>query len=112
MAELSDYVTGLDRLLHESARLVIMTALQSCRMADFRYLQKLTGLTKGNLSRHLSKLEEAGLVKIEKGFVGKVPNTVVSPTTEGQMAIRRHWERLDAMRDAASQLPNLWRRRD
>ncbi|HEY3056658.1 MAG TPA: transcriptional regulator, partial [Thermoanaerobaculia bacterium] len=57
-------LAGLDRLVHEPARLSILTALSACKSADFLFLQRLTGLSKGNLSSHLSKLEEGGLVAI------------------------------------------------
>lgn len=93
----------LDRLVHEPARLAIMTALSACRSADFLYLGRLTGLTKGNLSSHLAKLEEAELVKIEKRFVGKMPNTLVSLTPKGRSAIERHWQQLDRLRMGAEQ---------
>jgi DNA-binding MarR family transcriptional regulator len=91
----------LDRLIHEPARLAILTALSSCRSTDFLYLQRLTGLSKGNLSSHLAKLEEAGLVAIDKGYVAKTPTTTVSLTKEGQSGIERHWKRLDRLRAAA-----------
>ena len=52
----------LDRLIHEPGRLAILTVLSSVRDADFVFLQRATGLTKGNLSSHLTKLEDAGLV--------------------------------------------------
>ncbi len=69
-------LTDLDRLIHEPARLLIVTILSGVVSADFLFLQHETGLTKGNLSAHLSKLEEAGYVKIEKTFKGKLPLTV------------------------------------
>jgi DNA-binding transcriptional ArsR family regulator len=70
----------LDRLIHEPGRLAILTVLSSVKSADFVFLQRTTGLTKGNLSSHLTKLEEAGLVQIEKRFVLKKPNTNVELT--------------------------------
>lgn len=91
-------LAGLDRLIHEPARLAILTALSSCESADFLFLQRLTGLTKGNLSSHLSKLEEARLVQIDKEFVGKVPRTTLSLSSEGRTAIIAHWEVLDELR--------------
>lgn len=91
----------LDRLVHEPARLAIMTALTACQSADFLYLQRLTGLSKGNLSSHLSKLEAAGLVQIDKEFVGKIPTTRVAPTRDGRAAIARHWRQLEKLRQAA-----------
>ena len=94
-------MTELDKLLHEPARLAIMTALANCESADFTFLQSLTGMSKGNLSSHLSKLQEAQLVSIQKSFVGKIPNTNVSLTKSGLEAINQHWEKLDAMRQNA-----------
>jgi len=94
-------MVDLDRLIHEPARLAVMTALSACQSADFLYLQRLTGLTKGNLSSHLSKLEEAGLVQIDKRFVGKMPNTLVSLTAQGRTAIDQHWQQLDRLRNGA-----------
>src|SRR5688500_15352246 len=94
-------MVDLDRLIHEPARLAVMTALSSCEAADFLYLQRLTGLTKGNLSSHLSKPEEAGLIDIEKRFVGKMPNTLVSLTERGSAAIEQHWRQLDRIRNGA-----------
>ena len=91
-------MTELDKLLHEPARLSIMTALENCESADFTFLQSLTGLSKGNLSSHLTKLEDANLVFIMKSFVGKIPNTNISLTESGTKAISEHWKKLDAMR--------------
>jgi DNA-binding MarR family transcriptional regulator len=91
-------IADLDRVVHEPARLAILTALSACRNADFLFLQRLTGLTKGNLSAHLSKLEGADLILIEKDFVGKVPNTRVSLTKSGRTAIARHWATLEKLR--------------
>lgn len=93
----------LDRLVHEPARLAILTALAACKAADFLYLQRLTGLTKGNLSSHLAKLEDAELVIVEKEFVGKIPNTRISITKGGRSAVERHWKRLSQLRQASLQ---------
>ena len=95
------FEASLDPLVHEPARLAILTALTACRKADFLFLQSVTGLTKGNLGRHLGKLEEAGLIDIEKGFRGKVSHTSVRLTPEGRESIRRHWHRLENLRRAA-----------
>jgi DNA-binding transcriptional ArsR family regulator len=89
---------NLDRLIHEPGRLAILTVLSSCRSADFVFLQRVTGLSKGNLSSHLSKLESAGLVKIEKRFVGKRPNTNVVLTAAGRKGISDHWSQLERLR--------------
>jgi DNA-binding transcriptional ArsR family regulator len=95
-----DGFAALDRTIHEPARLALLTALSGCVSADFLLLQRVTGLTKGNLSVHLSKLEAAGLVEITKEFVGKKPRTVVSLTDLGAEAVQQHWQRLDALREA------------
>jgi len=94
-------MSALDKLLHEPSRLAIMTALSNCESADFIFLQRLTGMTKGNLSSHLSKLEEANLIAIQKSFVGKIPNTNVSLTKDGLKAINEHWEKLEELRNDA-----------
>lgn len=94
-------MSTLDRLVHEPARLAILTALAACRGCDFLYLQSLTAITKGNLSNHLQKLEEGGLVDIEKGFKGRVPQTTLRLTAKGRLAIERHWRHLDELRVAA-----------
>ncbi len=91
----------LDRLIHEPARLAILTVLSSVRDADFVFLQRTTGLTQGNLSSHLTKLEEAGLVAIEKSFVGKRPNTNVALTPVGKQRIAAHWAQLDRLKGLA-----------
>jgi len=75
-----------------------MTVLARCEEADFLFLQRLTGLSKGNLSVHLSKLEAAGLVEIRKEFVGKKPRTVIRINEAGADAVMRHWQRLDSLR--------------
>ena len=91
-------LAGLARLIHEPARLSIMTALAAFKSADYLFLQRLTGLTGGNLSSHMSKLEEAGLIQIEKRFVDKRPNTQLQITDKGRIAIERHWLQLEALR--------------
>jgi DNA-binding transcriptional ArsR family regulator len=96
-----EQLADLDRFVHEPARLAILTALAACKAADFLYLQRLTGLSKGNLSSHLGKLESAELVSIEKEFVGKIPTTRISITRAGRTAIERHWKRLDQLRQAS-----------
>jgi DNA-binding MarR family transcriptional regulator len=91
----------LDRLVHEPGRLAILTVLSAVRDADFVFLQRTSGLTKGNLSSHLAKLEHAGLVTIEKRFVRKKPNTSVALTPAGRRRIADHWERLERLKELA-----------
>jgi DNA-binding transcriptional ArsR family regulator len=74
----------LDRIIHEPARLMIMTVLYAVTEADFLYLQRECGLTQGNLSSHLAKLEQAKYVLIEKTFKGKYPLTICSLTRKGR----------------------------
>jgi DNA-binding transcriptional ArsR family regulator len=101
MSSPSKELSGLDRLIHEPARLAILTVLSSAKSADFVFLQRVTGLTKGNLSSHLGKLEEAGLVEIDKRFIGKKPNTGVRLTAVGRKAVQGHWDRLERLRTAS-----------
>ncbi len=79
-------ISAFDRLIHEPARLAVMAVLSACESADFTYLTHATGLTKGNLSAHLSKLEAAGYLAIHKGFKGKYPHTECALTPEGRRA--------------------------
>ena len=77
---------ALDRLVHEPARLAILAVLAAVEEADFLFLLGQTGLTKGNLSSHAAKLEDAGYIVIEKTFVEKTPRTVYRLTEEGTEA--------------------------
>ncbi len=79
-------LTELDKLIHEPARLMIVSILSAVEEADFIYLMHETGLTRGNLSSHLSKLEDAGYVEVKKTFRGKVPQTLLRLTGTGQSA--------------------------
>jgi DNA-binding transcriptional ArsR family regulator len=100
-AELSE----LDRLVHEPARLAILTALSGCATADFVFLKRITGLTQGNLSSHLAKLDNAGLIEVTKSFSGKTPRTAIAITPEGRSRIDGHWDQLASLRTKA----RLWR---
>ena len=83
-------MSELDRLIHEPARLTIIALLSAVKEADFLYLLRETGLTKGNLSTHLMRLEEAGYVEIEKTFRGKLPLTIVRLSSEGRSAFQSY----------------------
>jgi DNA-binding transcriptional ArsR family regulator len=74
----------IDRVIHEPARLMVVALLAAVEEADFQYLRQSTELTKGNLSVHLSKLEEAGYIAIEKTFRGKYPLTICRLTERGR----------------------------
>jgi DNA-binding MarR family transcriptional regulator len=89
----------LDRLIHEPARLTIAAILYAVDSADFLYLQRETGLTKGNLSAHLSKLEEAKYVMIEKTYRGKTPLTICRLTEAGRIAFENYRNQLKHLVD-------------
>ena len=82
-----------NRLIHEPARLMIVTILYTVDKADFIYLLRETGMTRGNLSTHLTRLEEAGYIQIERTFRGKIPQTLCSLTDTGRRAFEayRRW---------------------
>jgi DNA-binding MarR family transcriptional regulator len=84
----------VDRLIHEPSRSVILAVLAAVQSADFLYLQQETGLTKGNLSVHLSRLEEAGYITIEKTYRGKLPMTLCRLTEAGRKAFENYRKQL------------------
>ncbi len=88
----------IDRVVHEPARLAILTVLASCREADFLFLERATGLTRGNLSVQLTRLEEAGLIRISKTIVKKRTLTTASLTEGGSVALKAYWASMEAMR--------------
>ncbi|SDY84957.1 transcriptional regulator [Thermoactinomyces sp. DSM 45892] len=89
----------LDRLIHEPARLAIMSCLKSYSMLEFLLLGELINLTYGNLSSHLSKLEKAGYVHIEKSFIQKKKaQTSVRITPQGLHALNKYWKQIDYIR--------------
>lgn len=87
-------LADIDRIIHSPARLMVMTNLYVVESAEFIALLNLTGLTWGNLSTHLSKLEEAGYVAMEKGFRGKKPYTVLRLTPQGRTAFRAYKDQM------------------
>ena len=92
-------LTDIDRLIHEPARLVILAVLYVVESADFIFLMRQTGLTWGNLSSHMSKLEEAGYIEVEKEFKGKKPHTMLHLTQEGRAAFREYRQRMKQVLD-------------
>ena len=88
----------IDRIIHEPARLRIMMILAGVEQADFNFLLKTLSLTRGNLSRHVEKLESADYLEVKKSFNGKIPNTSYQLTRKGAKALARYWENLDAVR--------------
>jgi len=87
-------VKEIDKLIHEPARLLIMAHLYVVDAADFLYLMGQTGLTFGNLSSHMSKLEEAGYIEVEKSFIDKKPNTRLHMTDLGKKAFEEYRENM------------------
>jgi DNA-binding HxlR family transcriptional regulator len=90
-------ISGLDRVIHEPARLTVMALLSSITSADFLFLLKESGLTKGNLSVHLSRLEEAGYIEVEKTFRGKMPHTEYRLTQKGKSAFDQYRKSLGSI---------------
>lgn len=80
----------IDRLVHEPARLAVMALLYVVDSADFIFLMNQTGLTWGNLSAHMAKLEGGGYIEVKKAFKGKRPNTTLRLTDKGRLAFRKY----------------------
>ncbi len=87
-------VGSIDKLIHEPARLLLMANLYVVESADFLFLMNQTGLTFGNLSSHMSKLEAAGFINVKKEFVEKKPITKLSLTDEGKAAFEDYKSRM------------------
>jgi len=89
--------TTLDRLVHEPARLLLMSNLAIVDEADFVYLSARTGLTAGNISSHMTRLQDADYVRIEKSFAGKRPRTTYALTSKGRSAFERYRRQVEAL---------------
>jgi len=96
-------LADIDQVIHASARLMVLSYLYVVENADYVFLMRRTGLTWGNLSTHLTKLEEAGYVEIAKEFRGKKPHTTVSLTQRGRTAFREYKK---SMRKVLDDLPD------
>jgi len=90
-------IAGLDRVIHEPGRLMIVALLWPLKECDFLYLLSQSGLNKGNLSSHLAKLEEAGYVTVEKTFRGRMPQTILRLTRAGRAAFADYRTKLGAL---------------
>jgi DNA-binding transcriptional ArsR family regulator len=88
--QLQEPVAKIDRLVHEPSRYTLMAYLYVVEVADFLFLLRQTGMTWGNVSAHLGKLEAAGYVVIEKEFLGKKPHTTVRLSDEGRNAFEEY----------------------
>ncbi len=89
----------VDRLIHEPARFQVMALLYVLESADFVFVMGQTGLTWGNLSAHITRLEEGGYIKVEKGFKGKRPQTMLSLTKQGRKAFQSYRQSMQQMLD-------------
>ena len=90
-------LSNLDRVIHEPARLTLVALLSSVKSANFLFLLKESELTKGNLSVHLTRLEEAGYVETEKTFRGKIPHTEYRLTSKGKSAFEQYRKSLGSI---------------
>jgi len=95
--DLCTSIGNIDRVIHEPSRMHIMVILSEVDIADYVFLMNQTGMTWGNLSSHLSKLESAGYVRIDKEFVGKKPHTLVSISEEGKSQLRRYRSEMNGL---------------
>ncbi|MEO8802565.1 MAG: transcriptional regulator [Rudaea sp.] len=91
---------NLDRLVHEPARLLMLSVLAQAKQVEFTYLETLSGLSKGNLSSHMSKLEAAGLIEVTKSFRGKRPLTELRITPAGRKALTDYRRQLSSAMQA------------
>jgi len=90
-------LAGIDRLIHEPARLMIMGILHVVVEADFLFILKETDLTRGNLSSHMTKLENAEYIQVKKEFAGKTPRTVLSITDKGREALENYIKQMQGI---------------
>ncbi len=94
-----DPIAQIDRHIHSPARLLILAFLRAVESADFTFLLQQTGLTRGNLSSHLSRLEEAEYVTISKEFVDKVPRTLIRLSDAGRQALADYRQNMQQVLD-------------
>ena len=94
-------MTDLDPIIHQPTRLRLLMALSGVEQADFVFLQSSLGLTQGNLSTHMTKVEEAGYVEVSKSFENKLPKTRFRLTGLGRERLGEYWEALDQIRRLA-----------
>ena len=94
-------LADIDRVIHEPARLRILMILCGVDVADFGFLLSTLGLTRGNISSHMDRLERAGYVTVRKSFNGKIPHTDYSLTEFGRKALADYWTALDQIRGAS-----------
>jgi DNA-binding MarR family transcriptional regulator len=98
VSDLTEHPTAdLDDVVHQRHRLGILTIAAETKRVEFGYLREALGLTAGNLSRHITVLEEAGLVDVQKGYDGKRPKTWVGINDRGRAALAKEIAALRAL---------------
>ena len=95
-------MSEVDRIIHEPARLRILTILSGVESASYNFLKTALGLTNGNLGSHLERLERAGYVEVRKSFLGRMPHTDYLLTAGGRAALAGYWAALDEIRGAGA----------
>ena len=94
-------MTDIDRVIHEPVRLQILSILTGVDLADFKFFLSTLGLSRGNLSSHVDKLQRAGYVEVQKSFNGKIPHTNYRLTDGGRKALADYWTALDQIRTSS-----------
>ena len=97
-------ILGIDRMVHSPARLAILTYLSVVEEGDAVYLHNQTGLTWGNLSANITKLQEAGYLDVSKGYKDRKPHTMLRLTAKGREAFRSYHETMQGLLDVATGL--------
>ncbi len=92
-------IEDIDRAIHAPARMKILAFLSVVESADFTFLMTQTELSRGNLSSHLKKLEEAGYIRVEKSFVERIPRTLITLSDEGRSAIQTYRQNMKTVLD-------------
>lgn len=92
-------IAEIDRMVHEPARLMVMASLYVVESADYTYLMRQADITWGNLSAHVSKLEEAGYIEIEKTYQGKRPYTLLRMSPQGREAFKKYVKKMKNVMD-------------
>ena len=88
--EALDALGGIDEAIHQKARMGIMSLLLALGEADFKLLKETLSLSDGNLSTHLTLLEDRGYIEVQKEFIRKKPRTTYRPTDSGRNAFQRY----------------------
>lgn len=92
-------LADIDQVVHASARLMVLTYLYVVESADYVFLKNLTDLSWGNLATHLSKLEDAAYIEIEKKFKGKKPHSTIRLTDQGRTAFQEYKKHMQQVLD-------------